>query len=228
MKKIMVLVLTVAVQSLTGMQRVVMVDLPQLQEGAADIVMQELVAEEDALTRSDSITIEMAQKIVDALDDTVLAECAALVEAYGKDGVFFGPVMTNEKLKNALNNPVYVLGLIKQGANPVPAERLGKQKTALHLAALRGNAAIVAILLSNMPRETVSAVDRQKHTALHFAAREGHRGCVELLLRCMEPSEIILLDRSGKSAWHLAYDEDMRTLLVNTTASKLATVGEHK
>lgn len=137
-----------------------MVDLPQLQEEAVDIVMQELVAEEDVLTTSDSVTVEMAQKVVDAIDHAVLAECAALIDSYGKDGVFFGPVMTDDKLKRGLNNPVYVLGLIKQGANPVPAERFGKQKTALHLAALRGNAPIVAILLSRMPRETVSAVDR--------------------------------------------------------------------
>lgn len=228
MKKIIVLLLTLVAQPLVAMQRLSMVDLYQLEEEAADVVMQVFGAEEDAVATSEPLLVETAQKIVDAIDDTVLAECAALIETYGKDGVLFGPVMTDEKLREALNNPTYFLALVKLGANPAPAERLGKKKTALHLAALRGNAAIVAILLSNMPRETVSAVDRQKHTALHFAAREGHRCCVELLLTCMEPTEIILLDMWNRSAWHLAYDEDIRTLLVNTMASKLATVGEHK
>lgn len=110
-----------------------------------------------------------------------------------------------------LGNAEAVSQLLHDGADPLlpllPADLNGAKdfgKTALHLAAERGDTLCVRTLLG-MPRarEVLNHIDRNGQTALHLAAKGGHTDTVRALLKCTNTSSN-MPDGQGQTALHLA------------------------
>jgi ankyrin repeat protein len=96
-----------------------------------------------------------------------------------------------------LNDKALVDKLLLLGAS---VDKLEHSKTALHLAASKGHAEIVAALLN--AGAYIDAVDAQKKTALHLASSEGHTEIVAALINA--DANIDAFDAQKKTALHLA------------------------
>ncbi|NWW78751.1 RAI14 protein, partial [Climacteris rufus] len=116
-------------------------------------------------------------------------------------------VQTNEWNKNddrllqAVENgdPEKVASLLgKKGASATKQDSEGK--TAFHLAATKGHAECLRIMVTH--GADVTAQDGAGHTALHLAARNSHPDCVKRLLQSKCPADST--DNSGKTALHYA------------------------
>ncbi|XP_034956854.2 ankycorbin isoform X2 [Zootoca vivipara] len=86
----------------------------------------------------------------------------------------------------------------KKGANATKHDNEGK--TAFHLAASKGQAECLRIMMTH--GVDVTAQDGTGHTALHLAAKNSHPDCVKRLLQSKCPQEST--DSSGKTALHYA------------------------
>ncbi|XP_007432515.1 ankycorbin isoform X2 [Python bivittatus] len=86
----------------------------------------------------------------------------------------------------------------KKGASATKHDSEGK--TAFHLAASKGHAECLRIMITH--GADVTAQDGTGHSALHLAARNSHADCVKRLLRSKCPAENT--DSSGKTALHYA------------------------
>ena len=81
--------------------------------------------------------------------------------------------------------------------------------TPLKVAAVRGNALLVAALLE--AGADVNAQNEDSMTALHHAVAQGHLGAAAVLLR--HGADATVKDRYGNLAEHYAASDDMRRLL---------------
>ncbi|XP_053264891.1 ankycorbin isoform X2 [Podarcis raffonei] len=86
----------------------------------------------------------------------------------------------------------------KKGANATKHNSEGK--TAFHLAASKGQAECLRIMMTH--GVDVTAQDGTGHSALHLAAKNNHPDCVKRLLQSKCPPEST--DSSGKTALHYA------------------------
>ncbi|KAF5903711.1 ankycorbin isoform X1, partial [Clarias magur] len=88
--------------------------------------------------------------------------------------------------------------LAKKGASATKLD--GEGKSALHVAATRGQAECLAIILAH--GADVSVVDASGFSALHLAAKNNHQECAKKLIqsKCV----IDALDSSGRTALHHA------------------------
>ncbi|XP_028605161.2 ankycorbin isoform X2 [Podarcis muralis] len=86
----------------------------------------------------------------------------------------------------------------KKGANATKHDSEGK--TAFHLAASKGQAECLRIMMTH--GVDVTAQDGTGHSALHLAAKNSHPDCVKRLLQSKCPPEST--DSSGKTALHYA------------------------
>uniref|UniRef100_A0A6I8NNH9 Retinoic acid induced 14 n=1 Tax=Ornithorhynchus anatinus TaxID=9258 RepID=A0A6I8NNH9_ORNAN len=86
----------------------------------------------------------------------------------------------------------------KKGASATKLDSEGK--TAFHLAATKGHAECLRIMVTH--GADVTAQDTAGHSALHLAAKNSHHECVKKLLQSKCPAESI--DNSGKTALHYA------------------------
>jgi ankyrin repeat protein len=77
-----------------------------------------------------------------------------------------------------------------------------KHRTALHLAAWKGDAVIVEILLNHKADPLLEAMDA--FTALHFAVQIGNIRCCELLLNADKSLLEKQITKGGKTPLHLA------------------------
>ncbi|XP_032848139.2 ankycorbin isoform X3 [Tyto alba] len=115
--------------------------------------------------------------------------------------------MTNEWNKNddrllqAVENgdPEKVASLLgKKGASATKQDSEGK--TAFHLAATKGHAECLRIMVTH--GADVTAQDGAGHNALHLAAKNSHPDCIKRLLQSKCPADST--DNSGKTALHYA------------------------
>ncbi|XP_069769680.1 inversin isoform X3 [Narcine bancroftii] len=88
--------------------------------------------------------------------------------------------------------------LLKAGANVNKADR--SQRTALHLAAQKGNYRFMKLLLGR--RANWMQKDLEEMTPLHLATRHKNPKCLALLLKCMAPGEVDTQDRNKQTALH--------------------------
>ncbi|XP_067866484.1 inversin isoform X2 [Heterodontus francisci] len=88
--------------------------------------------------------------------------------------------------------------LIKAGANVNKADR--SQRTALHLAAQKGNYRFMKLLLSR--RANWMQKDLEEMTPLHLATRHKSLKCLALLLKFMAPGEVDTQDKNKQTALH--------------------------
>uniref|UniRef100_A0A4W3JGN8 Inversin n=1 Tax=Callorhinchus milii TaxID=7868 RepID=A0A4W3JGN8_CALMI len=88
--------------------------------------------------------------------------------------------------------------LLKAGANVNKADR--GQRTALHLAAQKGNYRFMKLLLSR--RANWMQKDLEEMTPLHLATRHKSAKCLALLLKFMAPGEVDTQDRNKQTALH--------------------------
>ncbi|XP_067401598.1 ankycorbin isoform X2 [Emydura macquarii macquarii] len=86
----------------------------------------------------------------------------------------------------------------KKGASATKQDSEGK--TAFHLAATKGHAECLRIMM--MHGVDVTAQDGTGHSALHLAAKNSHLDCIKRLLQSKCPADSI--DNSGKTALHYA------------------------
>nr|XP_033785539.1 inversin isoform X2 [Geotrypetes seraphini] len=87
--------------------------------------------------------------------------------------------------------------LLKAGANVNKADR--SQRTALHLAAQKGNYRFMKLLLAR--KADWMQKDLEEMTPLHLATRHKNPKCLALLLKVMAPGEVDTQDRN-KTALH--------------------------
>ncbi|XP_078394826.1 inversin isoform X2 [Cetorhinus maximus] len=88
--------------------------------------------------------------------------------------------------------------LIKAGANVNKADR--SQRTALHLAAQKGNYRFMKLLLSR--HANWMQKDLEEMTPLHLATRHRSPKCLALLLKFMAPGEVDTQDKNKQTALH--------------------------
>ncbi|KAM4710460.1 ankycorbin isoform 2-T2 [Discoglossus pictus] len=87
------------------------------------------------------------------------------------------------------------------GKKGVVATKLDSEgKTALHLAAMKGNAECLRVMLTH--GVDVSAQDTAGHSALHVAVKNNHIECVKRLLQAKCPVDCV--DNAGKTCLHYA------------------------
>ncbi|KAM6105155.1 LOW QUALITY PROTEIN: ankycorbin [Pterocles gutturalis] len=86
----------------------------------------------------------------------------------------------------------------KKGASATKQDSEGK--TAFHLAATKGHAECLRIMVTH--GADVTAQDGTGHSALHLAAKNSHPDCIKRLLQSKCPAEST--DNSGKTALHYA------------------------
>ena len=101
-------------------------------------------------------------RLVASVDEKIIAYCTALLKEHGTNAVLFGPALTDmsreaQTWRAALKDPATCCLLLHLGANPTPAARKGKS-TALHVAALRGDHATMAVLLGQMSPESIGDI----------------------------------------------------------------------
>ncbi|KAM9251036.1 ankycorbin [Cariama cristata] len=107
----------------------------------------------------------------------------------------------DDRLLQAVENgdPEKVASLLgKKGASATKQDSEGK--TAFHLAATKGHAECLRIMVTH--GADVTAQDGAGHSALHLAAKNSHSDCIKRLLQCKCPAEGT--DNSGKTALHYA------------------------
>ncbi|XP_050799733.1 ankycorbin isoform X2 [Gopherus flavomarginatus] len=107
----------------------------------------------------------------------------------------------DDRLLQAVENgdPEKVASLLgKKGANATKQDSEGK--TAFHLAAAKGHAECLRIMMTH--GVDVTAQDGTGHTALHLAAKNSHLDCIKRLLQSKCPADST--DNSGKTALHYA------------------------
>ncbi|NWW48134.1 RAI14 protein, partial [Pedionomus torquatus] len=121
--------------------------------------------------------------------------------------ILFLLLQTNEWNKNddrllqAVENgdPEKVASLLgKKGASATKQDSEGK--TAFHLAATKGHAECLRIMVTH--GADVTAQDSAGHSALHLAAKNSHPDCIKRLLQSKCPADNT--DNSGKTALHYA------------------------
>ncbi|XP_030060978.1 inversin [Microcaecilia unicolor] len=88
--------------------------------------------------------------------------------------------------------------LLKAGANVNKADR--SQRTALHLAAQKGNYRFMKLLLAR--KANWMQKDLEEMTPLHLATRHKNPKCLALLLKVMAPGEVDTQDRNKQTALH--------------------------
>ncbi|KAM4752707.1 ankycorbin isoform 2-T4 [Cyanocitta cristata] len=107
----------------------------------------------------------------------------------------------DDRLLQAVENgdPEKVASLLgKKGASATKQDSEGK--TAFHLAAMKGHAECLRIMVTH--GADVTAQDGAGHSALHLAAKNSHPDCVKRLLQSKCPADIT--DNAGKAALHYA------------------------
>ncbi|NWS10958.1 RAI14 protein, partial [Pachyramphus minor] len=107
----------------------------------------------------------------------------------------------DDRLLQAVENgdPEKVASLLgKKGANATKQDSEGK--TAFHLAATKGHAECLRIMVTH--GADVTAQDGAGHSALHLAAKNSHPDCIRRLLQSKCPADST--DNSGKTALHYA------------------------
>ncbi|NWV59131.1 RAI14 protein, partial [Malurus elegans] len=107
----------------------------------------------------------------------------------------------DDRLLQAVENgdPEKVASLLgKKGASATKQDSEGK--TAFHLAATKGHAECLRIMVTH--GADVTAQDGAGHSALHLAAKNSHSDCVKRLLQSKCPADCT--DNSGKTALHYA------------------------
>ncbi|NXB49266.1 RAI14 protein, partial [Leucopsar rothschildi] len=107
----------------------------------------------------------------------------------------------DDRLLQAVENgdPEKVASLLgKKGASATKQDSEGK--TAFHLAATKGHAECLRIMVTH--GADVTAQDGAGHSALHVAAKNSHPDCIKRLLQSKCP--IDSTDNSGKTALHYA------------------------
>ncbi|NWY24012.1 RAI14 protein, partial [Pheucticus melanocephalus] len=107
----------------------------------------------------------------------------------------------DDRLLQAVENgdPEKVASLLgKKGASATKQDSEGK--TAFHLAATKGHAECLRIMVTH--GADVTAQDGAGHSALHLAAKNSHPDCVKRLLQSKCPADTT--DNSGKTALHYA------------------------
>ncbi|XP_068781292.1 ankycorbin-like isoform X2 [Struthio camelus] len=107
----------------------------------------------------------------------------------------------DDRLLQAVENgdPEKVASLLgKKGANATKQDSEGK--TAFHLAATKGHAECLRIMVTH--GADVTAQDGAGHSALHLAAKNSHPDCIKRLLQGKCPADST--DNSGKTALHYA------------------------
>ncbi|TYZ69362.1 hypothetical protein PybrP1_001352 [[Pythium] brassicae (nom. inval.)] len=100
----------------------------------------------------------------------------------------------------------------------------------LHLAALRGSAAVLDLLLNGPHASRLQAVvnaqaTRAQETALHLAARGGHSGCVRILLQSPH-ARSSLRNAKGSNALHLALLQSFNVDALVGEFTALGTAGD--
>ncbi|XP_074668700.1 ankycorbin isoform X2 [Strix aluco] len=107
----------------------------------------------------------------------------------------------DDRLLQAVENgdPEKVASLLgKKGASATKQDSEGK--TAFHLAATKGHAECLRIMVTH--GTDVTAQDGAGHSALHLAAKNSHPDCIKRLLQSKCPADST--DNSGKTALHYA------------------------
>ncbi|NXG17205.1 RAI14 protein, partial [Grallaria varia] len=107
----------------------------------------------------------------------------------------------DDRLLQAVENgdPEKVASLLgKKGASATKQDSEGK--TAFHLAATKGHAECLRIMVTH--GADVTAQDGAGHSALHLAAKNSHPDCIKRLLQSKCPADST--DNSGKTALHYA------------------------
>ncbi|XP_065511991.1 ankycorbin isoform X1 [Caloenas nicobarica] len=107
----------------------------------------------------------------------------------------------DDRLLQAVENgdPEKVASLLgKKGASATKQDSEGK--TAFHLAATKGHAECLRIMVTH--GADVTAQDGAGHSALHLAAKNSHPECIKRLLQSKCPADST--DSSGKTALHYA------------------------
>ncbi|NWU19162.1 RAI14 protein, partial [Dyaphorophyia castanea] len=107
----------------------------------------------------------------------------------------------DDRLLQAVENgdPEKVASLLgKKGASATKQDSEGK--TAFHLAAMKGHAECLRIMVTH--GADVTAQDGAGHSALHLAAKNSHPDCVKRLLQSKCPADST--DNSGKTGLHYA------------------------
>ncbi|XP_053788348.1 ankycorbin isoform X2 [Vidua chalybeata] len=107
----------------------------------------------------------------------------------------------DDRLLQAVENgdPEKVASLLgKKGASATKQDSEGK--TAFHLAATKGHAECLRIMVTH--GADVTAQDGAGHSALHLAAKNSHPDCVKRLIQSKCPADST--DNSGKTALHYA------------------------
>ncbi|NXI96046.1 RAI14 protein, partial [Psophia crepitans] len=107
----------------------------------------------------------------------------------------------DDRLLQAVENgdPEKVASLLgKKGASATKQDSEGK--TAFHLAATKGHAECLRIMVTH--GADVTAQDGAGHSALHLAAKNSHPDCIKRLLQSKCPAEST--DNSGRTALHYA------------------------
>ncbi|XP_077027328.1 ankycorbin isoform X2 [Agelaius phoeniceus] len=107
----------------------------------------------------------------------------------------------DDRLLQAVENgdPEKVASLLgKKGASATKQDSEGK--TAFHLAATKGHAECLRIMVTH--GADVTAQDGAGHSALHLAAKNSHPDCIKRLLQSKCPADTT--DNSGKTALHYA------------------------
>ncbi|NXC84527.1 RAI14 protein, partial [Cercotrichas coryphoeus] len=107
----------------------------------------------------------------------------------------------DDRLLQAVENgdPEKVASLLgKKGASATKQDSEGK--TAFHLAATKGHAECLRIMVTH--GADVTAQDGAGHSALHLAAKNSHPDCIKRLLQSKCPVDNT--DNSGKTALHYA------------------------
>ncbi|XP_075582550.1 ankycorbin isoform X2 [Pelecanus crispus] len=107
----------------------------------------------------------------------------------------------DDRLLQAVENgdPEKVASLLgKKGASATKQDSEGK--TAFHLAATKGHAECLRIMVTH--GADVTAQDGAGHSALHLAAKNSHPDCIKRLLQSKCPGDST--DNSGKTALHYA------------------------
>uniref|UniRef100_A0A8C3QW34 Retinoic acid induced 14 n=1 Tax=Cyanoderma ruficeps TaxID=181631 RepID=A0A8C3QW34_9PASS len=107
----------------------------------------------------------------------------------------------DDRLLQAVENgdPEKVASLLgKKGASATKQDSEGK--TAFHLAATKGHAECLRIMVTH--GADVTAQDGAGHSALHLAAKNSHSDCIKRLLQSKCPADST--DNSGKTALHYA------------------------
>ncbi|KAM6111384.1 ankycorbin-like [Phoenicopterus ruber ruber] len=107
----------------------------------------------------------------------------------------------DDRLLQAVENgdPEKVASLLgKKGASATKQDSEGK--TAFHLAATKGHAECLRIMVTHGADVTVQ--DGAGHSALHLAAKNSHPDCIKRLLQSKCPADST--DNSGKTALHYA------------------------